>query len=189
MLGVYSAVKQYSVGDYAFTGLSYLGIAMPDFWLGLLAIGVPRDRPEGLVPPRPRRSSTRSGCTPTGVKGFNLDYLRHIALPVFVAHRQSVATWSRFERASMLEVLNSDYVRTARAKGVPRRQVIFKHAFRNALIPFVTVTALDTAGLFGGVIIIEQIFSISGMGQASSTALQAVTRRSCSRGSSSPRSP
>ena len=79
---------------------------------------------------------------------------------------QSVASWSRFHRASMLDVLNADYVRTARAKGVPRRKVIFKHAFRNALIPFVTVTALDTAFLIGGVIITEQIFSISGMGQA-----------------------
>ena len=63
-LGVYSAVKQYSIGDYVFTGLSYLGIAMPDFWFALLAIGLPRDRAEGLVPSRPRRSSIRSGCTP-----------------------------------------------------------------------------------------------------------------------------
>jgi peptide/nickel transport system permease protein len=100
-----------------------------------------------------------------GVKGINLDYLRHIALPAFVLTATSVAQWSRFERASMLEVLHSDYVRTARAKGVPRRQVIFKHALRNALIPFTTVTALDTAFLVSGVIIIEQIFSISGMGR------------------------
>jgi len=68
-------------------------------------------------------------------------------------------------RASMLDVLSSDYIRTARAKGVPRRKVIFKHAFRNALIPLVTVMALDTAYLFGGLIITEKIFSISGMGQ------------------------
>ena len=73
----------------------------------------------------------------------------------------------------MLEVLNADYMRTARAKGVPRRQVILRHAFRNALIPFVTVTVLDTAFLIGGVIIIEQIFSISGMGQAFLDALAA----------------
>jgi peptide/nickel transport system permease protein len=73
----------------------------------------------------------------------------------------------------MLEVLNTDYVRTARAKGVPQRQVVMKHAFRNALIPFVTVTALDTAFLIGGVIITEQIFSISGMGQGFLSALGA----------------
>jgi peptide/nickel transport system permease protein len=77
---------------------------------------------------------------------------------------QSIASWSRFERASMLDVLSADYVRTARAKGVPRRKVIFKHAFRNALIPLLTVMALDTAFLFGGLIITEKIFSIPGMG-------------------------
>jgi peptide/nickel transport system permease protein len=78
---------------------------------------------------------------------------------------QSVAVWSRFQRASMLDVLNADYVRTARAKGVPRRKVIFGHAFRNALIPLVTVVALDSAFLVGGLVITEQIFSIFGMGR------------------------
>jgi peptide/nickel transport system permease protein len=170
VLGVYSAVKQYSVGDYAVTGLSYLGIAMPDFWLGLLAIGFLVTGPKvwfHLNTP----IFYSIGLHSVGVKGLNLDYLRHIALPAFVLTATSVASWSRFERASMLEVLNSDYVRTARAKGVPRRQVIFKHALRNALIPFTTVTALDTAGLIAGVIIIEQIFSISGMGQGFLDAL------------------
>jgi len=172
VLGVYSAVKQYSIGDYVVTALSYLGIAMPDFWLGLLAIGVLVTGPKvwfHLNTP----IFYSIGLHNEGVKGFNLDYLRHIVLPAFVLTASSVATWSRFERASMLEVLNSDYVRTARAKGVPRRQVIFKHALRNALIPFTTVTALDTAGLIAGVIIIEQIFSISGMGQGFLIALGA----------------
>jgi peptide/nickel transport system permease protein len=170
VLGVYSAVKQYSVGDYAVTGLSYLGIAMPDFWLGLLAIGYLVTGPKvwfHLGSP----IFYSIGLHSEGVKGLNLDYLRHIVLPAFVLTATSVAAWSRFERASMLEVLNSDYVRTARAKGVPQRQVIFKHALRNALIPFTTVTALDTASLIAGVIVIEQIFSISGMGQAFITAL------------------
>lgn len=172
VLGVYSAVKQYSIGDYLVTGLSYLGIAMPDFWLGLLAIGFLVTGPKiwfHLNTP----IFYSIGLHNEGVKGLNLDYLRHIVLPAFVLTATSVASWSRFERASMLEVLNSDYVRTARAKGVPRRDVLFKHALRNALIPFTTVTALDTASLIGGVIIIEQIFSISGMGQAFLIALQA----------------
>jgi peptide/nickel transport system permease protein len=149
-----------------------LGIAMPDFWLGLLAIGFLVTAPKiwfHLDTP----IFYSIGLHNEGVKGLNLDYFRHIALPAFVLTATSVAAWSRFERASMLEVLNSDYVRTARAKGVPRRQVIFKHALRNALIPFLTVSALDTAFLIGGVIIIEQIFSISGMGQAFLIALQA----------------
>ena len=89
----------------------------------------------------------------------------------------------------MLDVLNADYVRTARAKGVPQRQVIMKHAFRNALIPFVTVAVLDTAFLIGGVIITEKIFAISGHGQGvPRRAARPATRRSCSRGSSSARS-
>jgi len=85
----------------------------------------------------------------------------------------SVASWSRFHRAAMLDVLNADYVRTARAKGVPGRQVIVRHALRNALIPFTTVTALDTAFLLSGVIITEKIFTISGMGRAFFYALGA----------------
>ena len=75
------------------------------------------------------------GLHSEGQSGFNLDYFRHLALPVADADRQSVAAWSRFVRASMLDVLHADYVRTARAKGVPQRKVIFKHAFRNALHP------------------------------------------------------
>ena len=86
-------------------------------------------------------------------------------LPVATLTVQIIASWSRFQRASMLDVLSSDYIRTARAKGVPRKRVIFKHGLRNALIPFVTVMALDIGALFGGLIITEQIFSIPGMGR------------------------
>src|SRR5262249_527647 len=96
---------------------------------------------------------------------FNLDYVRHMALPIIVLVAQSVAVWSRFQRTSMLDVMNADYVRTARAKGVPQRKVIFKHAFRNALIPLITVVALDTAFLIGGLVITERIFDIAGMGE------------------------
>jgi peptide/nickel transport system permease protein len=162
-LGTYSAVKQYSVGDYAATSLSYVGIAMPDFWFALVAIGV---LVTGLKVwfnlNQPIFYSI--GLHSEGVTGFNLDYLRHLFLPVLVLTFTSVAAWSRFHRSSMLDVMNADYVRTARAKGVPQRQVITKHAFRNALIPFVTVTVLDTAFLISGVIIVERIFSIPGMG-------------------------
>jgi peptide/nickel transport system permease protein len=162
-LGTYSAVKQYSIGDYAATGLSYVGIAMPDFWAALVFIGV---LVTGLKVwfnlNQPIFYSI--GLHSPGVSGFNLDYIRHLFLPVFVLTFTSVAAWSRFHRASMLDVMNADYVRTARAKGVPERQVITRHAFRNALIPFVTVAALDTAFLISGVIIVEKIFSIPGMG-------------------------
>ncbi len=163
-IGLYSAIKQYSIGDYAFTGLAYIGIAMPPFWFGLMAIALLTTWPvTHFHLDQPILYSV--GLHSTGQSGiFNLDYYRHLALPVATLVVQSVASWSRFQRASMLDVLGSDYIRTARAKGVPRRKVIFKHAFRNALLPLVTVMALDTAYLFGGLIITEQIFSISGMG-------------------------
>lgn len=172
LLSVYSAVKQYSIGDYVFTGLAYIGIAMPVFWFALMAIGFFVTAPvvwfnlDGPI-------VYSIGLHSEGVSGINLDYFRHLALPVLTLTITSVAAWSRFGRASMLEVLHADYVRAARAKGVPRRKVVFKHALRNALIPFVTVTVLDTAFLIGGVIITEQIFGISGMGQAFITALTA----------------
>jgi peptide/nickel transport system permease protein len=171
-LGTYSAVKQYSIGDYAFTGLSYFGIAMPDFFFALLLIAFLVTGPTvwfNLSEP----IFYSIGLHTTGQSGLNLDYFRHLALPVMVLTLTSVAAWSRFHRSSMLDVLNADYVRTARAKGVPQRQVIMKHAFRNSLIPFVTVTVLDTAFLIGGVIIAERIFSIPGMGSAFLTALGA----------------
>jgi peptide/nickel transport system permease protein len=162
-VGVYSAVKQYSIGDYIFTGLSYIGLAMPPFWFALMAIVLLVTWPVTQFHlDQPILYSI--GLHATGKSGINLDYFRHLALPVATLTVQSIASWSRFERASMLDVLSADYVRTARAKGVPRRTVIFKHAFRNALIPLLTVMALDTAFLFGGLIITEKIFSIPGMG-------------------------
>lgn len=163
-VGVYSAVKQYSVGDYLFTGISYTGIAMPTFLFGLLAIALLVTLPVTkfhLIHPY----LYSVGLHSSGKSGFNLDYVRHLVLPVLTLTVQSVAVWSRFQRASMLDVLHADYVRTARAKGVPQRKVIFRHAFRNALIPLVTVVALDSAFLIGGLVITEQIFSISGMGR------------------------
>jgi peptide/nickel transport system permease protein len=171
-LGVYSAVKQYSIGDYFFTGLSYVGIAMPDFWFALLAIALLVTGPtEWFHLNQPIFYSI--GLHSEGQSGLNLDYFRHLALPVLTLTFTSVAAWSRFLRAETLGVLNADYVRTARAKGVPARQVVRKHAVRNALIPFLTVAALDTAFLIGGVIIVERIFAIPGMGQAFLTALSA----------------
>ena len=105
--------------------------------------------------------------SPVGAgSGFHwlLDRAQHLALPVIALCLLSTATYSRFMRASMLEVLNSDYVRTARAKGLIERRVIMRHAFRNALIPLVTVVALDFGGLFAGAIVTETIFTLDGMG-------------------------
>jgi len=163
-IGVYSAVKQYSLGDYLFTGLSYVGIAMPPFFFALMAIHFL------AVEPRSWFSLEEVplkfvGLHGSGQSGFNWDYIQHLILPVMTLTVQIVASWTRFQRAAMLDVLSSDYIRTARAKGVPRRQIIIKHGVRNSLIPLVTVMAVDIGLLFGGLIITESIFNIPGMGK------------------------
>jgi peptide/nickel transport system permease protein len=163
-VSVYSAVHRYSLVDYLLTGLSYVGIALPAFWFGLILIQVLAVGPRqqlGLVDP----PLYFVGLHSPGQTGFNLDYLRHLVLPVLTLTITLVASWSRFGRAAMLDALSSDYVRTARAKGVPRRQVITRHALRNSLAPLVTVIALDAALLFGGLVVTEQIFAIPGMGR------------------------
>ena len=163
-LGIYSALRQYSVGDYVFTGLSFIGLAMPPFWFGLIAIQFLAVDLKDLLGTDQAVFGFVGLHTGDG-SGFNLDYLRHLVLPVMTLTVQIIAEWSRFQRASMLDVMSADYIRTARAKGVPRRQVVIRHGLRNALIPLVTIMALDIGALFGGLIITEKIFSIPGMGR------------------------
>jgi peptide/nickel transport system permease protein len=163
-IGVYSALKQYSTGDYVFTGLTYVGISMPPFWFALIAIHFLAVAPQNwfdLSSPPVKFVGLHS----VGYSGLNWDYLQHLILPVLTLSVQLMASWTRFQRSSTLDVLSSDYIRTARAKGVPRRRVIVRHAMRNSLIPLVTVIAVDAGLLFGGLIITETIFSIPGMGR------------------------
>jgi peptide/nickel transport system permease protein len=162
-LGVVSAVRQYSVLDYSTTAFSFLGLSIPVFWLGLMvqvAVVQIFTATGHKAFPVANLSSVDPG---TGLH-FWLDRAHHLVLPVMVLMVANVATYSRFMRASMLEVISSDYVRTARAKGVPERRVTMNHAFRNALIPLVTVVALNFGGLLGGAIITETVFSLDGMG-------------------------
>lgn len=163
-IGVYSAVKQYSVGDYVFTALAYIGISMPPFWFGLVAIHFLAVAPQewfSLDEPPLRFVGLHS----VGSSGFSWDYVIHLVLPVLTLSVQIIASWTRYQRASTLDILSSDYIRTARAKGAPRRRVIVRHALRNSLIPLVTVMAIDIGALFGGLIITETIFTIPGMGR------------------------
>jgi peptide/nickel transport system permease protein len=162
-IGIYSAIKQYSVFDYAATTFSFLGFAMPVFWLALmvqiavtnlfLAWNVRIFYTSGLSSPDPG----------TGLHWL-LDRAQHLALPVMVLCVLNLAVYSRFMRASLLEVVNTDYVRTARAKGLTEQRVTMRHAVRNALIPVVTLAALNFGALIGGAIITEQIFQLDGMG-------------------------
>ncbi len=157
VLGMYSAVRQYSKTDYAITGLSFLGIAMPTFFFGLLLQvfwGIWFHDWTGW---RPFFTSQMHDDS-------FVNLIKSIILPITTLTLVVVATESRFIRASMLEVVHSDYIRTARAKGLPERTVIFKHALRNAMIPVVTIWALDFAALLGGSVVTETIFSWPGLG-------------------------
>jgi peptide/nickel transport system permease protein len=167
--GVYSAVRQYSVVDYLITALTFIGISMPPFVFGLLSIQF------GSVKLREWFGLSDPVFYSIGLhrpNGGLLDYARHLVLPVATLTVQIVASWSRFQRSSMLDVLGADYIRTAHAKGLSRAKVVLKHGLRNGLIPLVTVMAIDIGALFGGLIITESIFSIPGMGRLFFGSLQ-----------------
>src|SRR6266849_3191857 len=142
-VGIFSAVRQYSVFDYFFTALSFLGFAMPTFWLALLLQILFVD----IYLKWNVRIFYTSGLNNYGNATWSLDRLQHIALPVITLTIISFALYSRYMRASMLDVINTDYVRTARAKGLPEWRVIMRHVFRNALIPLVTISALNFGAL------------------------------------------
>jgi peptide/nickel transport system permease protein len=160
-IGVIAAYRAHSWFDKATTLFVFFGFAMPTFWLALLLImffGVYLD----WLP--------ISGLTSLNYRQFTLwqklqDLGAHVTLPVLVAAFGGLAGMSRYMRGNMLEVIRQDYIITARAKGLPERVVIFKHALRNALLPVITILGLSVPGLIGGSVIFESIFAIPGMGQ------------------------
>ncbi len=162
-IGVLSAVRQGSVGDRVTTVVLFILYSLPNFWVAILLImflggGDFFD----LFPVYGIASSGMEGASFIARLG---DHLWHLVLPVFCLTYGSLAALSRFQRAGMLEVIRQDYIRTARAKGLPEKVVIFKHAFRNSLIPIVTLLGYLLPAMLGGSVIIESIFSIPGMGQ------------------------
>jgi peptide/nickel transport system permease protein len=162
-IGIFSAVKQYSFFDIAATTLSFMGQAIPEFWLGMLLIIVfytLLNNPfsgEPLLPP--------GGMKTLGADFSIGDRLKHLILPVTMGAVGWVAWYSRFLRSGMLDVIRQDYIRTARAKGLSERFVMFRHALKNALIPLVTIFALDIPYIFAGSLYVEMIFSWPGMGR------------------------
>ncbi|MFZ5992738.1 MAG: ABC transporter permease [Deinococcota bacterium] len=173
-VGIFSAVRQYTAADYAITFISFLGFSIPIFFLGILllyffAVVMPENLrlPTGGVPPY---LPSDIGNT-VSLGEYIVVWIRHLILPVLALSLIQMAAWTRFMRASLLEVLNQDYVRTARSKGLSERVVIYKHALRNALIPMVTLVGLAIPGVLGGAVITETIFSWPGMGRAIFDAL------------------
>jgi len=160
-IGVYSATHQGSPFDHATTLFVFIGFATPSFWLALLLMDW---------------FGVRLGLFPiSGLKSLGWEYLstpqqiwdilHHLMLPVFISAFGGLAGFSRYMRSNMLEVIRQDYILTARAKGLPERLVIYKHALRNALLPVITILGLSVPGLIGGSVIFETIFAIPGMGK------------------------
>ncbi len=160
-LGIYSAVRKGSVFDRVATVTVFAGFAIPTFWLALLLMilfGVHL----GWLPISGLVSLEHDSLS---LPGRFLDRAEHLILPVFLAGFGGLAGISRYMRSNMLEVIRQDYVATARAKGLPERTVVFRHAVRNALLPVITILGLSVPDLLGGSVIFETIFAIPGMGQ------------------------
>ena len=158
-LGVISGVRQGTILDYSLTTVSYFGIAMPAFLLGLLLqfiFGV-------WLKVLPTSGTQTLGVQFSPLGGL-IDHLEHLILPVLTLAALSIAGWSRYMRSSMIEVVKQDYMRTARAKGVGTASALFRHALRNAVIPLITVVAIDFAAVAGGATITEGVFAWPGMG-------------------------
>jgi peptide/nickel transport system permease protein len=168
-LGVVGALRRGSLADQAFTVASSAGIAVPAFWTGLVTILLFAVLfHQWNLPALP----TGGAESPLG-GGDPFDRLLHLALPATVLSFGYLAIWSRYVRSGMLEVLGQDYVRTARAKGMTDRRVVYVHALRNAIVPLVTLIGLELPGLFSGSAIIEIVFSWPGLGRYALSAVQA----------------
>jgi peptide/nickel transport system permease protein len=163
-IGVVSALRQYSSFDIVVTTFSFAGQAIPEFWLGLILILVFYGWLKNPITGGPLLPS--GGMTSIESAGFNLgDRMIHLILPVTTGALGWIAWYSRFLRSSMLDVIHKDYLRTARAKGLPNWMILYKHALRNALIPLITLLALDMPYIFGGAVFVETIFAWPGMGR------------------------
>lgn len=159
-IGVISAIKRHSVWDYSATVIAFLGLSIPGFWLGIMMVIV-FSVSLGWLP--------SSGMTSPD-DGSLVDRIQHLIMPSVVLATFAIAEISRYTRSSMVEVLRNDYIRTARAKGLREKTVIWRHALRNALIPVVTVLAVTTPRIMGGAVVTETVFSWPGMGRLAAGA-------------------
>ena len=161
-VGIYSAVNRYTRRDYTLVSLSFLGTSIPSFFLSLIFIYLFTVR-LGWLP--------SSGMTTPGTEGGFMDVLKHMVMPVIILAVSISGYNTRYVRSAVLEILQKDYLRTAKSKGIGRFRVINKHALRNALIPIVTVIGMQIPTLFGGAVIVEQVFSWPGLGLITMNAI------------------
>ena len=168
-LGVLSAAKRHSLFDRVNTVAALFIYSIPSFWLALMLILV-FSLKLGILPSSHMQSLDIEGFSTLSLV---LDRARHLVLPAFVLGIASAASTARYMRGSMLDALREDYIRTARAKGLPESRVFFKHAFKNAALPVVTIVGLSLPFLFGGAVVVETIFSWPGMGRLAVDAIYA----------------
>jgi peptide/nickel transport system permease protein len=154
-LGVLGAIRRHSFADHAATMGAMVALSIPTFWFGLVVIYIFSVRLDWL----PAGNINDVG------NGSLLDYAKHLIEPCIVLALVTLATWSRYMRASMLDVINQDYIRTARAKGLRRTQILVHHALRNALLPMITVAGLQLPSLLTGALVTETVFTWPGMGR------------------------
>lgn len=160
-IGIYSAVRQYSVGDRIFSFLSYVGLSIPNFFLALIILYL-------VVVyrwPLPVGGATSIDYAWMTWSERVVDRIQHLIIPVLVLSTSQVASVSRYMRAQLLDQLHQDYVRTARAKGLPERSVIYKHALRNALNPLITLFGFDLGSILSGAALTEQVTNYPGLGK------------------------
>ncbi len=167
-LGITSATHQYSLRDYAVTIITMMGISLPSFFFAAILIKIFSTELGWF----PSTGLVTGGSSATGI-AYIMDMLHHMILPMTVLVVLSIGGLMRYTRTNMLEVMNGDYIRTARAKGLSEKKVVYVHAFRNTLIPLMTLVAGILPSLFGGAMITEQVFSIDGIGRLAYQALKA----------------
>jgi peptide/nickel transport system permease protein len=165
-IGIISAIKQYSIFDHLVSAIAFVGFSVPTFFTGVILILIFSVRLHWLP------FIYDSTLVVKDINSFG-NLLKQSAMPIAVLGIFQTANLARFVRASMLENLPLDYVRTARSKGIPERLVILKHAFRNSMLPVVTLVALGIPGIFGGALITEQVFRVPGIGSLLVSSLQA----------------
>ena len=166
LVGIHSALNQYKWSDYLATVLAFIGISLPGFWFAMMLILLFTARLQWL----PSVGMTNPSATP-GTLNYFVDVIKHMIMPVTVLSLSSTGRWARYMRSSMLEVVRQDYMRTARSKGLLERVVIYRHGFRNALIPIVTLLGMSIPNLISGSFVIESVFGWPGMGRLGVNAI------------------
>jgi peptide/nickel transport system permease protein len=160
-IGIFSALRPGSKFDYAINFISFAGISIPSFWLGIVCIIVFAV----WIPLFPAGGTQTIGADNLGFFATLMDRSKFLVLPVLSLSLQQIGRFSRFTRSAMLESLRNDFIRTAKAKGLSRQVIIWRHAFRNALIPLITILALSISSIFSGAIITETVFAYQGVGK------------------------